>query len=69
MLIKYLKNVFWRVAKCLSYIEEARCLKVKLLTLYRKVDQKYMERKEEGEKKGETSSCTDCVRNEALQRV
>ena len=23
-----MKNVLWRVAKCLSYIEEARCLKV-----------------------------------------
>ena len=29
MLIKYIKSVLWRVAKCLSYIEEARCLKVK----------------------------------------
>ena len=29
MLIKYIKSVHWRVAKCLSYIEEARCLKVK----------------------------------------
>jgi len=28
LLIKYIKNVLWRVAKCLSYIEEARCLKV-----------------------------------------
>ena len=28
LLIKYIKSVFWRVAKCLSYIEEARCLKV-----------------------------------------
>ena len=27
--IKYIKSVLWRVAKCLSYIEEARCLKVK----------------------------------------
>jgi len=27
-LIKYIKSVLWRVAKCLSYIEEARCLKV-----------------------------------------
>ena len=26
--IKYIKSVLWRVAKCLSYIEEARCLKV-----------------------------------------
>jgi len=30
LLIKYIKSVLWRVAKCLSYIEEARCLKVKL---------------------------------------
>ena len=29
LLIKYIKGVLWRVAKCLSYIEEARCLKVK----------------------------------------
>ena len=29
LLIKYIKSVIWRVAKCLSYIEEARCLKVK----------------------------------------
>jgi len=29
LLIKYIKSVLWRVAKCLSYIEEARCLKVK----------------------------------------
>ena len=28
LLIKYIKSVIWRVAKCLSYIEEARCLKV-----------------------------------------
>jgi hypothetical protein len=27
LLIKYIKSVPWRVAKCLSYIEEARCLK------------------------------------------
>ena len=32
LLIKYIKSVFWRVAKCLSYIEEARCLKVKTKT-------------------------------------
>ena len=31
LLIKYIKSVLWRVAKCLSYIEEARCLKVKKL--------------------------------------
>ena len=29
LLIKYIKSVLWRVVKCLSYIEEARCLKVK----------------------------------------
>ena len=29
LLIKYIKSVLWRVAKCLSYTEEARCLKVK----------------------------------------
>jgi len=29
LLIKYIKSVLWRVAKCLSYIEEARCVKVK----------------------------------------
>ena len=30
LLIKYIKSVLWGVAKCLSYIDEARCLKVKL---------------------------------------
>jgi len=29
-LIKYTKSVLWRVAKRLSYIEDARCLKVKV---------------------------------------
>ena len=28
LLIKYLKSVLWRVAKRLSYIENARCLKI-----------------------------------------
>jgi len=28
LLIKYIKSVLWRVAKLLSYIENARCLKV-----------------------------------------
>jgi len=28
LLIKYMKSVLWRVAKRLSYIEAARCLKV-----------------------------------------
>jgi len=27
-MIKYIKSVLWRVAKRLSYIEDARCLKV-----------------------------------------
>jgi len=30
LLIKYVKSVLWRVAKRLSYIEDARCLKVNL---------------------------------------
>ena len=30
-MIKYIKSVIWRVSKCLSYIEEARCLKVNVL--------------------------------------
>ena len=30
LLIKYIKSVLWRVAKRLSYTEEARCLKVKV---------------------------------------
>ena len=29
LLIKYIKSVFWRVAKRLSHIEDARCLKIK----------------------------------------
>jgi len=28
LLIKYIKGILWRVAKRLSYIEDARCLKV-----------------------------------------
>jgi len=28
LLIKYIKSVLWKAAKCLSYIEDARCLKV-----------------------------------------
>ena len=30
LLIKYLKSILWRVAKHLSYIEDTRCLEVKL---------------------------------------
>ena len=33
LLIKYIKSVLWRVAKRLSYIEDARYLKVKASTL------------------------------------
>ena len=36
-MIKYIKSVLWRVAKRLSYTEEARCLKVN----GRKVSEKY----------------------------
>ena len=36
LLIKYIKSVLWRVAKCLSYIEEARCLKVNTRSIVRK---------------------------------
>ena len=33
LLIKYIKSVLWRVAKRLSYIEDARCLKVNNLIM------------------------------------
>jgi len=29
LLIKYIKSVLWRVVKRLSYIQDARCLKIK----------------------------------------
>jgi len=29
LLIKYMKSVLWKEAKRLSYVEDARCLKVK----------------------------------------
>ena len=29
-MIKYIKSVLWRVSESLSYIEDARCLKVKV---------------------------------------
>ena len=32
-LIKYIKSVLWRGAKRLSYTEDARCLKVKEISL------------------------------------
>jgi len=31
LLIKYIKSVLWIIVKSLSYIEEARCLKVKYI--------------------------------------
>ena len=36
LLIKYIKRVLWTVAKSLSYIEEARCLKVKYWIHFRR---------------------------------
>jgi len=33
-MIKYIKSVLWRVAKRLSYIEDARCLKVNLNLIF-----------------------------------
>jgi len=30
LLIKYIKSVLWRVVKCLSYTDDAWCLKVNL---------------------------------------
>ena len=43
LLIKYIKSVLWRVVKRLSYIQDARCLKVKvsiefLITRQNRVD-------------------------------
>jgi len=32
LFIKYIKNVLWRVAERLSYVEDACCLKVKVET-------------------------------------
>jgi len=37
LLAKYIKSVFWRVAKRLSYIEVARCQKFKLKLAYLKL--------------------------------
>ena len=34
LLIKYIKSVLWSVAKCLSYTEDARCLKVNGIQLF-----------------------------------
>ena len=33
LLIKYIKSILWRVTKRLSYIEDARCLNVKLMLM------------------------------------
>jgi membrane protein CcdC involved in cytochrome C biogenesis len=35
LLIKYIKSVPWRVAKRLSYIEDARCLKVNITSTHK----------------------------------
>jgi len=32
LLIKYIKSVLWRAAKRLSYIQDARCLKINIIT-------------------------------------
>ena len=40
MLIKYIKSVLWRVAKLLSYTEDARCLKVNILSNYKVISAK-----------------------------
>ena len=42
LLIKYIKSVLWRVAKYLSYIEEARCPKVKFIKVHLLVSELYM---------------------------
>jgi len=34
LLIKHIKSVLWRVAKCLSYIEDTRCLKVNIKYMF-----------------------------------
>jgi len=34
ILIKYIKSILWRVAKRLSYIEDAQCLKVKAVSFH-----------------------------------
>jgi len=34
LLIKYIKSILWIVAKRLSYIEDARCLKINILLCF-----------------------------------
>jgi len=34
LLIKYIKSVLWRAAKRLSYIQDARCLKVNVAGMW-----------------------------------
>ena len=41
LLIKYIKSVLWRVVKCLSYIEEVRCLKVKQSISIHRITEQY----------------------------
>jgi len=31
LLIKYIKSILWKVVKCLSYIQDAQCLKVNIM--------------------------------------
>jgi len=38
LLIKYIKSVLWRLAKRLSYIEDAKCLKVNMLVEHKSKD-------------------------------
>ena len=33
LLIKYIKSVLWRLAKRLSYIQDARCLEIKIIQI------------------------------------
>ena len=47
LLIKYIKNVLWMVAKRLSYTEDARCLKVKFNRWRRKLTLVYATRTNE----------------------
>ena len=56
LLFKYIKSVLWRVAKCLSYIEEARCLEVNANIT--EDDRKTMT--QESEKKMTTSERVSC---------
>ena len=62
MLIKYIKSVLWRVAKCLSYIEDARCLKVKVTKFIRSELQSLL-------RSGEAETCKAIILNRRRIRV